>query len=42
MESKKVLAKKIKEAKETNNSEREKYLKGLSRLLSIIENFIKY
>ena len=41
MESKKVLAKKIKEAKETNNLEREKYLKGLSRFLSIVENFYK-
>ena len=41
MESQKVLAKKIKEAKETNNLEREKYLKGLSRFLSIVENFYK-
>ena len=41
MESKKVLAKKIKEAKETNNLEREKYLKGLSRFLSVVENFLK-
>ena len=41
MECKKYLAKKIKEAKETNNLEREKYLKGLSRFLSILENFYK-
>ena len=38
---KKDLAKKIKEAKETNNKEREKYLKGLSRFLSIVRNFYK-
>ena len=35
------LAKKIKKAKETNNLEREKYLKGLSRFLSLVENFYK-
>ena len=33
------LTKKIKEAKETNNLEREKFLKGLSRLLSLVQNF---
>ena len=37
----KVLAKKIKEAKETNNLERENYLKGLCRFLSIVKNFYK-
>ena len=37
----KVLAKKIEEAKKTNNLEREKYLKGLSRFLSIVENLYK-
>ena len=35
------LAKNIKEAKETNNLEGEKYLKGLSRFLSLVENFYK-
>ena len=35
------LTKKIKEAKETNNLEREKFLKGLSRLLSLVQNFYK-
>ena len=35
------LSKKIKEAKETNNLEREKILKGLSRLLSICSNIYK-
>ena len=35
------LSKKIKEAKETNNLEREKNLKGFSRLLSICENIYK-
>ena len=35
------LSKKIKEAKETNNLEREKFLKGLSRLLSLVQNFYK-
>ena len=37
----KVLAKKIKEAKETNNLERENYLKGLCRFLLIVKNFYK-
>ena len=37
----KVLAKKIKEAKETNNLERENYLKGLCRFLSIVKNSYK-
>ena len=37
----KVLAKKIKEAKETNNLERENYLKGWCRFLSIVKNFYK-
>ena len=41
MECKKYLAKKIKEAKETNNLEREKYLKGLSRFLLSVKNFYK-
>ena len=35
------LTKKIKEAKETNNIEREKILKGFSRLLSICLNVYK-
>ena len=35
------LAKKIKEAKETNNLKREKILKGFSRLLSIFSNIYK-
>ena len=35
------LAKKIKEAKETNNLERENYFKGLCRFLSIVKNFYK-
>ena len=35
------LSKKIKEAKETNNLEREKILKGFSRLLSICSNIYK-
>ena len=35
------LTKKIKEAKETNNIEREKILKGFSRLLSICLNIYK-
>ena len=35
------LTKKIKEAKETNNLEREKILKGFSRLLSICSNIYK-
>ena len=35
------LAKKIKKAKETNNLERKKILKGLSRLLSLVQNFYK-
>ena len=35
------LAKKIKEAKETNNLEKERILKGFSRLLSICSNICK-
>ena len=35
------LTKKIKKAKETNNLEREKILKGFSRLLSICSNIYK-
>ena len=35
------LAKKIKEAKETNNLEKERILKGFSRLLSICSNIYK-
>ena len=35
------LSKKIKDAKETNNLEREKKLKGFSRLLSICSNIYK-
>ena len=35
------LAKKIKEAKETNNLEKERILKGCSRLLSICSNIYK-
>ena len=36
-----ILSKKIKEAKETNNLEREKILKGFNRLLSICSNIYK-